>query len=81
MKSLPWQTSGAANSAVVYPDSLPWNGSNFESLDQKKLTFYLQHIQKDPDLPKTRMQWEKKLKALGLLIDEGFKIQAQCCRA
>ncbi len=57
---------------IPYPDSLPVDRSSFDDLNKAKLEFNFQNIIKDPALPHTRSEWERRLKDAGLMHNESF---------
>ena len=56
---------------MLHTEALPVARTNSGSLDKARLENYLKDILLDPDVPASDEEWEKRLAALGFLIEPG----------
>ena len=57
---------------LLHVEVLPVAGTRMQHLDRQRLNFYLAEIIKDPDIPITDEDWEKRLLGLGLMASDGL---------
>ena len=57
---------------LLHVEVLPIAGTRMQHLDRQRLDFYLADIIKDPDIPTTDEEWEKRLLGLGLMAPDGL---------
>ena len=57
---------------LLHVEVLPVAGTRILHLDRQRLNFYLAEIIKDPDIPVTAGEWEKRLLGLGLMASDGL---------
>ena len=57
---------------LLHVEVLPVAGTRILHLDRQRLNFYLAEIIKDPDIPVTDGEWEKRLLGLGLMASDGL---------
>ena len=57
---------------LLHVEVLPISGTRLQHLDKQRLNFYLSDIIKDPDVPVTDDEWEKRLLGLGLMASDGW---------
>jgi ATP-dependent DNA helicase RecG len=57
---------------LLHVEVLPVAGTRMQHLDRQRLNFYLAEIIKDPDIPTTDEEWEKRLLGLGLMASDGL---------
>lgn len=57
---------------LLHVEVLPVAGTRILHLDRQRLNFYLAEIIKDPDIPTTDDEWEKRLLGLGLMASDGL---------
>ncbi len=55
---------------LLHVEVLPVAGTRMQHLDRQRLNFYLAEIIKDPDIPITDEDWEKRLLGLGLMASD-----------
>ncbi len=61
---------------MLHTEIMPVPGTDTGCLDEARLQNYLKDIIKDPEVPQTPAEWEKRLLGLGFLTEAGDKI---CC--
>ncbi|MFU8789754.1 MAG: RNA-binding domain-containing protein [Methylobacter sp.] len=61
-----------ASGGLLHVEVLPVAGTGLFHLDRQRLHFYLAYIIKDPDIPSTDDEWEKRLLGLGLMTSDGL---------
>jgi ATP-dependent DNA helicase RecG len=59
---------------MLHTEVMPVPGTNIQCLDLVRLENYLRHIIKDPDVPQTEIEWEKRLLGLSLLAETADSI-------
>ncbi len=57
---------------LMHVELLPVPGTAFENLDLDRISYYLQNIIKDPEIPDTHDEWVKRLCGMGLMADDGL---------
>ncbi len=57
---------------LLHVEALPVAGTSFHHLDKQRLDYYLSEIIKDPDIPTTDTEWEKRLLGLSLMVSDGL---------
>lgn len=57
---------------LLHVEVLPVAGTSFHHLDKQRLDYYLSEIIKDPDIPTTDTEWEKRLLGLSLMVSDGL---------
>lgn len=57
---------------LLHVEVLPVAGTSINHLDKQRLNYYLSEIIKDPDIPTTDTEWEKRLLGLGLMASDGL---------
>lgn len=57
---------------LLYVEVLPVAGTSLSTIDKSRLTYYLQDIIKDPEIPQTDSEWVERLIGLGLMADDGM---------
>ena len=60
---------------LFHVEVLPIAGTRMQHLDGQHLDFYFSNIIKDPDIPATDEEWEKRLLGLGLMAPDGLGIK------
>ena len=56
---------------MLHTEAMPVPRTNMDCLDMARLHNYLRDILRDPDLPKTNEEWERRLLGLGFLLEAG----------
>lgn len=59
---------------MLHAELLPVPRTDMSCLDEARLQNYLQDFIKDPEIPRTPKEWEKRLLGLGFLVEAGDKI-------
>ena len=62
---------------MLHTETMPVPGTSLASLDRARLENYLRDILKDPEVPTTEPDWEKRLLGLGFLV-EGSNSRIDC---
>lgn len=57
---------------LLHVEVLPVAGTSLSTIDKSRLTYYLQDIIKDPEIPQTDSEWVERLIGLGLMADDGM---------
>ncbi|MFM8332319.1 MAG: RNA-binding domain-containing protein [Candidatus Methylumidiphilus sp.] len=57
---------------LLHVEVLPVAGSSLANLDLERLRYYLSKIFKDPDVPQSNPEWQKRLLGLGLMAIDGM---------
>ncbi len=57
---------------LLHVEVLPVIGTSIANIDIDRLSFYLQDIIKDPEVPVNEQQWIERLQGLGLMADDGM---------
>jgi len=58
---------------MLHSEMLPVSGTTIDSLDQYRLTDYIENIISDSNIPRDKSEWEYRLSGLGLMVagDDG----------
>ena len=56
-----------AAGGLLHMELLPVSGAGFAALDVRRLADYLTHALREPQLPETEQEWERRLRALGFM--------------
>lgn len=59
---------------VLHSEMMPVAKTDFSSLDEVRLLNYIKDFLRDPDIPRTTEEWEKRLLGLGFLTEDAGKI-------
>lgn len=59
---------------VLHSETMPVAQTDFSSLDEVRLLNYIKDFLRDPDIPQTTEEWEKRLLGLGFLTEDAGKI-------
>ena len=59
---------------MLHTELMPVPRTNRNCLDEARLHNYLNDFIKDPEIPRTSSEWEKRLLGLGLLVEAGGKV-------
>jgi len=54
---------------ILHSELIPVPGTSLQSLDLERIRNYLQYFVKDPDIPESNGEWEKRLITLGFLVE------------
>ncbi|MES0488918.1 MAG: RNA-binding domain-containing protein [Leptospirales bacterium] len=56
---------------LLHIELLPVPGTSINELDMDRLQYYLSHVIRDPKVPDSKGEWQKRLLAMGLLSEDG----------
>ena len=59
---------------MLHTELMPVPRTDMSCLDEARLQNYFNDIIKDPEIPRTSIEWEKRLLGLGFLVEAGDKV-------
>ncbi|OQY58394.1 MAG: transcriptional regulator [Desulfobacteraceae bacterium 4572_88] len=57
---------------LLHVETLPVPGAGSDQLDMDRISFYLEHIIQDPEIPETEQEWTERLYGMGLMAEDGL---------